>query len=129
MSRGASLLALLVLATGGCAATPKYDKADCPTYTDIGVVRVNPAGALDRHFRLEAVFKVCPPVEGLEEIQRKRIELKHNLISLLSSKGEEELEDPLRAEKLRSEILLMSNEKVLKRSEVIDVYITSMELE
>ena len=68
-------------------------------------------------------------LKGLEEIQRKRIELKHNLISLLSGKGEEELEDPLRAEKLRNEILLMANEKVLKRSEVIDVFITSMELE
>jgi len=129
MRRGASLLALLLIATGGCAATPRYDKADCQTYTEIGLVRVNPAGALDRHFSLEAVFKVCPPDEGLEEIQRKRIELKHNLLSLLSSKSEEELKDPLRAEKLRSEILLMANEKVLKRGRVIDVFITSMELE
>jgi flagellar basal body-associated protein FliL len=47
----------------------------------------------------------------------------------LSSKSEEELKDPLRAEKLRSEILLMANEKVLKRGRVIDVFITSMELE
>lgn len=88
-------------------------------------MRVNPAGALDRHFSLEAVFKVCPPDEGLEEIQRKRIDP----LSLLSSKSEEELKGPLRAEKLRSEILLMANEKVLKRGRVIDVFITSMELE
>lgn len=35
MRRGASLLALLLIATGGCAATPRYDRADYQTYTEI----------------------------------------------------------------------------------------------
>ena len=124
-----ALLAASWAAVAGCASTPDYNKADCPTFTEVGPVRVNPAGALDRHFGLEAAFKVCPPDAGEAEIRRKRIELKHNLISLLSSKTEDELEDPLRAEKLRLEIKHMANEKVLKKSEVIDVFITSMELE
>jgi flagellar basal body-associated protein FliL len=90
---------------------------------------VNPAGAPDRHLRVEASFRVCPPVDGLAEIQRKRIELKHELISLLTQKTMSELEDPLRAENLRRELQVMANEKVLKRSQVVEVYITGLELE
>ncbi len=85
-----ALLAASWAAVAGCASTPDYNKADCPTFTEVGPVRVNPAGALDRHFGLEAAFKVCPPDAGEAEIRRKRIELKHNLISLLSSKTEDE---------------------------------------
>ena len=86
---------LAVLGTH-CASTPKYDKEDCPLYTELGPLRVNPAGALDRHLHVDLAFKVCPPDEGLAEIRRKRIELKHELIALLSSKTTEELEHPLR---------------------------------
>lgn len=35
MRRGASLLALLLIATGGYTVTPRYDKADYQTYTEI----------------------------------------------------------------------------------------------
>jgi len=119
----------LALAVGGCASTPKYNPQDCPTFSDLGVVRVNPAGAPHRHLRVEASFRVCPPEEGLAEIQRKRIELKHELIALLSAKTAAELEDPLRVEKLRREIHAMANSRVLRRSQVEEVYITELELE
>ena len=66
-----SLLAASWAAVAGCASTPDYNKADCPTFTEVGPVRVNPAGALDRHFGLEAAFKVCPPEAGEAEIRRK----------------------------------------------------------
>jgi len=125
----AALLALAALLAAGCAATPKYDPDDCPTFSDLDAVRVNPAGALDRHLRLEASFRVCPPEEGLAEIRRKRIELKHELIALLSAKTEAELSAPLRVENLRREINAMVNERVLKRSRVVEVYITELELE
>jgi len=121
--------ALLAAGLGGCASTPKYGEEDCLLYTELGVLRTNPAGALDRHLRMEAAFRVCPPVEGLAEIKRKRIELKHELLRLLSSKTEEELKDPLRVEKLQEEMLLMVNEKVMKKGRVIRVLITSFELE
>ena len=127
---GATLLIVALLPfASSCASAPKYDKKDCETFTETGQVRVNPAFALDRHFSLEAAFVVCPPGDGSAEMRRKRIELKHELISLLSSKTQQQLEDPLRAEKLRGEIMMMANKHVLKRSEVIDVYITSMKLE
>ena len=79
-------IALAALAASGCASTPKYDSKDCPTFSDLEVVRVNPAGALDRHLRLQVSFRVCPPEAGLAEIRRKRIELKHELIALLKQK-------------------------------------------
>ena len=120
---------LLAAVTSACAGAVKYSDEDCPLYTDLAVVRVNPAGALDRHLRVEASFRVCPPEEGLAEIRRKHIELKHEIISLLSHKTEVELADPLRAEKLRREILEMVNDKVLRRSRVLEVYITELELE
>lgn len=122
-------LALAALAGTGCAGAARYDPQDCPTFTDLGAVRVNPAGAPNRHLRLEAAFRVCPPGEGLAEIQRKRIELKHELIALLSGQTAAELEDPLRVEKLRRQIRDRANEKVLRRSRAAEVYITDLELE
>jgi flagellar basal body-associated protein FliL len=88
---------------------PSYNKDECPTYTDLGPLRANPAGALDRHLQIEVAFKVCPPEAGLAEIQRKHIELKHDLLSLLSAKTQAQLEDPLRIENLRVEIHQMVN--------------------
>ena len=122
-------LALAALMAAGCASAPKYDPDDCPTYSDLDALRVNPAAALDRHLRVQASFRICPPEAGLAEIQRKRIELKHELIALLSAKTVAELEAPLRVENLRREIHAMVNEKVLKRSRVDEVYITELELE
>ncbi|MBT4099752.1 MAG: flagellar basal body-associated FliL family protein [Gemmatimonadetes bacterium] len=122
-----TLLAIVPL--GGCAPTPAFIEDDCPVYEDLGILRVNPAGALDRHLRLQAAFKVCPPEEGLAEITRKRIELKHHAISMLSAQTLEQMEHPLRAEHLREKLLLMVNEHVLKKSEVTDVFITELELE
>ena len=122
---------LATLWASGCASTstPKYLEEDCQLYTGLEAVRVNPAGAMDRHLHVEVAFKVCPPDDGLAEMRRKRIELKHSLISLLSSKTEVELEDPHRVENLRREITALTNEKVLRSSRVIDVRVTKFELE
>lgn len=123
---------LAILCASGCATTattPEYSEEDCQLYTELEVVRVNPAGAPNRHLRLQVAFKVCPPDEGLVEIRRKRIELKHTMISLLSGKTEEELENVHRVEKLRREIIAVTNEKVLRSSRVINVSITEFELE
>ena len=114
---------------GGCAATPKYAKEDCPLYTEIGTLRANPAGALDRHLRLEAAFRVCPPDAGLAEIKRKHIEVKHHLLALLSAKTRAQLEDPLVIEKLQQEILQTVNRQIFKKSRAEEVFITSFELE
>jgi flagellar basal body-associated protein FliL len=124
----ALLLALGTACSFSCAGTPKYLVEDCPLYTELEEIKVNPAGALDRHLRARAVFKVCPPDEGLTEIRRKRIELKHELISLLSSMTREELEHPRRIENLREKILFQVNEKLMKKGRVIDVSITEFEL-
>ncbi len=121
-------LATLVVVSG-CATTLPYDKENCPTYTDLGRLQANPAGALDRHLNLEVAFKVCPPETGLAEIKRKHIELKHDLLSLLSAKTLLELEDPLRIENLRQEILQMVNERIMKKNRVEEVFITAFELE
>ncbi|HCL28881.1 MAG TPA: hypothetical protein DIC52_10640 [Candidatus Latescibacteria bacterium] len=69
------------------------------------------------------------PRRGLAEIERKRIELRHEVIGLLSGQTTEDLEDPLRAEQLRQQLLLMVNEKVLKKSKVKEVFITGMHLQ
>ena len=120
--------ACLAISGAGCASTPKYNKQDCPLYTELGPLRVNPAGALDRRLHVELAFKMCPPDEGLAEIRRKRIELKHELIALLSSKTTEELEHPLRVENLRREILLLVNRELLKKSRLVQVSVTGFEL-
>lgn len=127
LALGVSVLVAVV--TSACAGAVRYVDEDCPVYTELAAVRVNPAGALGRHLRVEASFRVCPPEEGLAEIRRKHIELKHEIVSLLSRKTEEDLADPLRVEKLRWEMREMVNDKVLKRSRVLEVYITGMELE
>lgn len=51
------------------------------------------------------------------------------MIGLLSGQTTEDLEDPLRAEQLRQQLLLMVNEKVLKKSKVKEVFITGMHLQ
>ncbi len=117
---------LPLLNDGVCEVDLAHEKAKEPDRRFVVHVNVSAHGV---HLRVEAAFKVCPPDEGLAEIRRKHIELTHGLISLLSSMSEAELEDPLRAEKLRREIMVMANEKVLRKSRVIDVFITAMELE
>ena len=91
-------------------------------------MRVNPAGAMDGHLRVEVAFKVCPSVDGMVDMRRKHIELKHSLISRLSSKTEAELENH-RVENLRREGVALTVEKVLRSSRVIDVRFTKFEME
>ena len=121
------LLSLFLLA--GCTPGPSYRTEDCPIYDQLGPIRANPAGAPDRHLQVQAAFRVCPPVEGMAEIRRKHIELKHEILSLLSSKTEEALKDPLRVEKLQKELLLRVNERIMKKGRVVQVMITAFELE
>ena len=97
-------LAVLIAVLCGCMPPPSYDKKDCPLYSELGSVRANPAGAQGRIFEVQLTFKVCPPETGLAEIRRKRIELKHELLKLMSAKTAFELEDPLRIEKLQKEV-------------------------
>lgn len=127
--RIAAALAMAATLAAGCATVPIPTTSECPTWDGLGAVRVNPAGAPDRHLRLQAAFRVCPPQEGLAEIERKRIELRHEVIRLLSGQTMAQLEDPLRAEKLRQQLLVVVNEKVLKKARAVDVFITGMELE
>ncbi|MEW6751066.1 MAG: flagellar basal body-associated FliL family protein [Candidatus Latescibacterota bacterium] len=117
---------LLVLCA--CASTPPYLPDDCPLYQDAGMLRANPAGAPERHLEVAASFRVCPPEEGLAEIRRKHIELKHEMLALLSSRTLADLEDPRRVEKLQKELLRMANEKVMRRGKVTQVLITAFEL-
>ena len=124
-----ALCCLLWLVVGGCAGTLQYKQEDCPLYDTLEPIRANPAGAPDRHLQVQVVFRVCPPQVGLEEIQRKHIELKHELLALLSSKDAQYLEDPLRVEKLQKEILTLVNQKVLKKGRVVEVLITGFELQ
>ena len=125
-----SAAAILLLAyCTGCASTPAYSPKECPIWEGLAPIQVNPGGARDRHLRVQAAFQVCPPVDGIAEIERKRIELRHEAISLLSSQTTTQLEDPLRAEKLRAQLLILANEKVLKKARVTEVFITGMHLE
>jgi flagellar basal body-associated protein FliL len=94
----------------------------------LGPVRANPAGAMGRSLQVEVALRVCPPGEGLIEIQRKRLELKHHLLSLLSGKTVQELEDPLRVEKLQKEVVQMVNKQVLKKGRCEQALITGFEL-
>lgn len=113
----------------GCTSISPPAEENCALYTDLGVVRANPAGALDRHLAVEANFKVCPTQEGLAEIRRKHIELKHEMLALLSRKTEEELNHPLRVERLQTELLDLANQKIMKKGRVVQVLITRFELE
>ena len=97
-------------------------------YTELGPVRANPAGAMGRNLLVEFSFRVCPPVTGLAEIKRKRIELKHQLLQLLNAKSTQELENPLRVEILQKEVRKLVNEKILKKGRAEDVFITGFEL-
>ncbi len=97
-------------------------------YTELGPVRANPAGAMGRNLQVEVSFRVCPPVVGLAEIKRKRIELKQQLLQLLSAKSTQQLEDPLRVEILQREVREMVNKKILKKGKAEEVFITGFEL-
>ena len=121
-------LAVLIAVLCGCMPPPSYDKKDCPLYSELGPVRATPAGAQGRTFEVQLTFKVCPPETGLAEIRRKRIELKHELLKLMSAKTTVELEDPLRIEKLQEEVHLLINKEVLKKSKVGEVYVTGFEV-
>ena len=91
-------------------------------------IRANPAGALNRQLELQVAFRLCPPKDGLEEIKRKRIELKHHLLEMLSAKSEEELKDPLRIEIVQQEIKYLINNRILKKGKAVEVFVTSFEL-
>ena len=111
-----------------CTPPPSYDKQDCPMYSELGLVRANPAGAMGRNIEAQFTFKVCPPETGLAEIRRKRIELKQALLKMMSSKTAEELEDPLRIEKIQREVHLLVNKEILKKAKVEEVYVTGFEV-
>ena len=112
----------------GCTPPPAYDQADCSMYTELGPVRANPAGAMGRNVEVQISLRVCPPEEGLAEIKRKRIELKHNMLQLLSAKTTAQLEDPLRVETLQKEVRKMVNDNVLKKGKAVEVFITGFEV-
>ena len=120
-------LALASLSAGGCASTPPYDSADCPLYTELGLLRANPAGRLEGHVQLEAAFRVCPPEAGMAEIKRKRIELKHEVLALVSSKDADYLQHPLRIENLRAELHELANDRIMRKNRVEEVLITGFE--
>ena len=92
-------------------------------------MRANPAGALDRHLVVEANFRVCPPTDGLAEMRRRHLELKHEVLALLSSRTEAQLADPLRVEKLQNELLERLNARVMRRGRVTQVIITGFEIQ
>lgn len=123
------VLTALALATllGGCASTPPYDSTDCPLYTELGLLRANPAGQLNGHVRLEAAFRVCPPEAGLAELKRKRIELKHEIIALISAKDAQYLQHPLRIENLRAELHELANKRIMRKHRIEEVLITDFE--
>jgi flagellar basal body-associated protein FliL len=122
-------LAVLAVWLTACATTPKYLQDDCPIYTELGPVRANPAGAFDRHLSVEISVRVCPPAEGLAEIRRKHIELKHEVLALVSSRTEAQLADPLRIEKLQAELLERINTRIMKKGRAVQVMVTGFELE
>jgi flagellar basal body-associated protein FliL len=123
----ALLPALALLGWIGCASTPPYDSADCPLYTELGLLKANPAGQLNGHISVEAAFRVCPPEAGLAEIKRKRIELKHEVLALLSSKDAAYLQHPLRIENLRAELHQLANDKIMHKARVEEVLVTQFE--
>ena len=125
----AALFASITYAYSGCTPPPPYDESECAMYTELGPVRANPAGAMGRNLEVQISLRVCPPEEGLAEIKRKRIELKHNMLQLLSAKTTDQLEDPLRVETLQREVRNMVNDRVLKRGKAVEVFITGFELQ
>lgn len=117
-----------VLTLAGCASTPVYVEAECPVFSDLGVVRANPAGVLDRHLFVEASFRVCPPGDGLEEIRRRHIELRFEMLALISAMTLDELTDPLRVEHIQHALRELVNDRVMRTGRVVDVYVTAFEL-
>ena len=111
-----------------CTPPPSYDQSECAMYTGLGPVRANPAGAMGRNVEVQISLRVCPPVEGLAEIKRKRIELKHSMLKLLSAKTTTQLEDPLRVETLQREVRKMVNGHLLKKGNAVEVFITGFEV-
>lgn len=111
-----------------CTPPPAYELSECAMYTELGPVRANPAGAMGRNVEVQISLRVCPPGEGLTEIKRKRIELKHNILQLLSAKTTAQLEDPLRVETLQREVSKVVNERVLKKGKAVEVFITAFEV-
>tara|TARA_B100001094_G_C17858409_1_gene636175 strand:+ start:256 stop:654 length:399 start_codon:yes stop_codon:yes gene_type:complete len=112
----------------GCTPHISYEKSDCDLFSGMDPIRANPAGALNRQLELQVAFRLCPPKDGLEEIKRKRIELKHHLLEMLSAKSEEELKDPLRIEIVQQEIKYLINNRILKKGKAVEVFVTSFEL-
>ena len=112
----------------GCTPYASYEKSDCELFSGLGLIQGNPAGVLDRRLEVQVSLRVCPPKEGLAEIKRKKIELKHNLLQLLSAKSEEQLKDPLRIEILQQEIKELVNGEILKKGKAVEVFITRFEL-
>ncbi|MFA6111781.1 MAG: flagellar basal body-associated FliL family protein, partial [Candidatus Latescibacterota bacterium] len=67
--------------------------------------------------------------EGMAEIRRKHLELKHEVLALLSSRTEAELADPLRVEKLQAELLERINARIMRKGRAVQVMVTGFELE
>ena len=120
--------AVLIVFLCSCAPPPSYDKQDCPIYSELGSVRANPAGALGHRLEAQFAFKVCPPETGIEEIRRKRIELKQALLKRMSAMTTDELEHPQRIEELQREIHYLVNKEILKKAKVEEVYVTGFEV-
>ena len=123
-----TLCIVFVSLYSACTSPPAYDQSECAMYTELGPVRANPAGAMGRNLEVQISLRICPPVGGLAEIKRKRIELKHNMLKLLSAKTTAQLEDPLRVETLQTEVLRMVNRHILKKSNAVEVFITGFEV-
>lgn len=111
----------------GCASTPAYQTADCPLYTELGPLSANPAGDLKGRVSLEVAFRVCPPEAGLAELKRKRIELKHEVLALVSARDAAFLKHPRRIENLRTDLLRMANDKIMRKGRVEDVLVTNFQ--
>jgi flagellar basal body-associated protein FliL len=65
----------------------------------------------------------------MAEIRRKHLELKHEVLALLSSRTEAELADPLRVEKLQAELLERINARIMRKGRAVQVMVTGFELE
>ena len=62
--RGVAAVLCATCNVAGCASTPAYNQTECPTWEGLGAIEVNPAGAMDRHLRVQADFLIGPPVEA-----------------------------------------------------------------
>ena len=123
-----TLCVVFVSLYSACMPPPAYDQSECAMYTELGPVRANPAGAMGRNLEVQISLRIWPTVRGLAEIKRKRIELKHNMLKLLSAKTTAQLEDPRRVETLQREVRKMVNEHVVKKGNAVEVFITGFEV-